>query len=290
MVSGRNHRRALDLYNMDGSNDIRLFAGPDPWALVFDATDDDLEINGVVGDAGLLAATAGSIVAVVKIDTTASVRTIFSLSDGSAADNYLDLAVDATHHVQASLVTAAAQWTCAANNALTPGVWYAVKLVHNGATPVLYIDGAEEPITFSVSTDKTAWVAALSLLSHGRIGSLFTGGAESQPFGGYLKLVELYTGTATGVPTGAEGTRTLVGKWRADSGSTVGGTPVTITDDSGNSYDGTCAGSLEWASYESGQYIPGAGGVWWDVTESCPVGKLWVWTDQNGKSVNLSEG
>jgi len=53
--------------------------------------------------------------------------------------------------------TGTTQWQFTSDNPLTTGTWYHIVLVQDGISPLLYINGAVTPITFSTTTDTTFW-------------------------------------------------------------------------------------------------------------------------------------
>ena len=72
------------------------------------------------------------------------------------------------------------QWVFTTTSDFSEGRIYDLVMVHNGTTPVIYVDGVEETLTWNTTTDKAAWFSQCTGLDNLRIGSsLYNGSAES---------------------------------------------------------------------------------------------------------------
>ncbi len=67
-------------------------------------------------------------------------------------------------------ISGTAQWLFTTDNTFSDDAEYTIALVHDGTAPVLYVNGALQAITFSVSTDKTKWFSGAPLIDNCRIG------------------------------------------------------------------------------------------------------------------------
>ena len=285
LLCGASPRAMLDLYN-EGGSAVQLYSGPAPWCLTFDGGD-HVEADALATNATFLASTDGSIAARVNVTANAAVKTIFSASDLSA-NEFMQFGLDASEKLFATLRTAAAvQWTLTCTAALVPGQWYRVKLVHNGTTPVLYVDGAQWPQTFSVTTDKTAWIAGLSNIDTGRIGSINTNAAaaEAEWWVGQIRDLQVYDGTAADKLT-PDLNRVLVANFKLQDG-----TGTTVTDSSGNALDGAFgagAAAPVWDMWNAYKSLGAASGFLWDT--GVPRDCIYAYTTDTGIVVEVTQG
>jgi len=272
-------KRMLEIQN-PGDDEVKLYFADNPFCLSLDGGD-HVVVDGLLANAGLLAATCGSIRARIYLDAVGVTnRTILSLSDASA-NEYLRFYVTTAGKVAASLRTAAGeQWTLSVDTALEAGTWYTVKLNHNGTIPTIYIDNSKWAQTLSGSA-QDAWVADLSNLDKARIGSLNTNGAgEAQQFVGDIDYVYLFNDN--GVDQDA------VALYRLTEG-----TATTAGDTSGNSYDGSFgagAAAPAWAVNTGYLTLPDTGwnGRAYDI--SLPTCGIWAYTTGAGVTLNVLVG
>ena len=257
---------------------IELAYGAEPWALSFDGGD-HVDVDDLADALASLAPTKGYVTArILPATGLAASATIFSLSV-AAGDGYLALYLDSNYKLTASLVDAAgdAQWTLATTEALTTAWWYNVALVHDGVAPYLLVNGAQVPQAFSVTTDKTKWIAGVVGVDAGRVGDLRTGLAESLWWSGKIADV-LVCNQLPG-----ELRRAPYAHYRCAEG-----TGTTLGDDV-NALDGTfgAAGAAPtWAEYQAGD--PLGDGIWYD--DPIPNIPVWGFTADADQSVTVKEG
>lgn len=98
-------------------------------------------------------------------------QTIWSFGDTDANELFL-FGVSATDYKFTSYirVVGVIDWHFTSNSIFSEDIIYTIILIQNGSEPVLYVNGILEPITFSVSTDKTSWFYKLTGVDNSRIG------------------------------------------------------------------------------------------------------------------------
>lgn len=230
-VFGPTNRNLLHLQN-DSAFDAKIYFDSDPFCLSCDGGD-HVAINGVSTDTTLVAATKGKISARIRLTAVGVTdRTIFSIADTSA-NEYIRLYVTTAGKLKAELRTAAAeQWNIVLSTAFVANQWYRVKLIHDGTTPKLFVDGSEWAKTLTATTDATVWFSGLSNLDNARIASLNTNAAsEADQFVGLIDWVEVVTGTDD------DRDFTVIAQYPINEG-----TGTTLDDKSGNTHDGTFGG------------------------------------------------
>lgn len=276
LFNPRGVRKYLDIPNPTGAA-VTIHCTEAPWALSFDGGD-HVDIDAAMADATLLAATAGSIRAWINLTASAAAQNLVSFSKGDGAA-FINLYLSATETLCASCedATGTAQWTLATTGILPAGEWVHVELRHDGVAPSLWVNGQKWAQAFSVTTDKTAWFADLTL-DAARIGSLYSGSAEAGQFTGKMRDVRVYTGDVLTAD------RSLRAWYQLDTGS-----GTTAVDASGNSYDGSfgAAGAAPtWAARMTGQSL--GSGMWFDA--AVPVTGIWAYTASAGVSLTVAEG
>ena len=121
-------------------------------------------------------------------------RTLVGFGDASA-DEYLNLFTDANDKLAIEATDAGtAEFAATTDNTISTDVSYDVALVQNGTEPKIYVDGIDQDLTFSVSTDKTSWFSQLAGLDSGGIGftNYLTLGADGEWFEGQIYRVRLW--------------------------------------------------------------------------------------------------
>ena len=99
---------------------------------------------------------------------TATALNVFWSSTGT--DFRVGLTVDPTDY-----------WNCNGANTVATGEWHHLVITHDGIAPKIYTDGVEGT-TFSITTDKTKWVADLTGSNYGRIGCINQSGGGNALF------------------------------------------------------------------------------------------------------------
>lgn len=264
--------RSVDVQNHDSTLDLTLHFG-NPWCLSFDGTNDVVSCDNAATDVAI--GTDGSILAGIYVATAGSgARTIFSLSDADTETAFW-LKVDTNNKLTAThIVGGTANWTMTVTNALADDTFYDVKLVHNGVTPTIYIDGEAWVQTFSVTTDKTAWFGDLTGIDTCNIGALdYNSAGDADFFQGYIDYLKVVDGLGTHK---SHGIRTL--DLPIDEG-----TGTTLDDRSSNANDATVSGAT-WTLRSTGIVLSADSGRIFHV-EDDPQVRLGVWatnTDGSG--------
>lgn len=142
----------------------------DGMAFDMNGVDDTVNIDAVA--TALAATTKGTWACVVEPDDV-TINNKMMLSFGDTDGNeFINLQQSPTDgKIQGKCRKAGtAQWAFTTDNVvLVNGVKSWLAMVHNGTESKLYVNGISVPITFTDSTDKTAWFSDLTGLDNGRI-------------------------------------------------------------------------------------------------------------------------
>lgn len=224
--------KSADIQNYHATLDLALHFG-NPWCLSFDGTNDLIDCDTAAVD--LSTATQGSIEAGIFVTAAGSgARTLFSLSDADT-ETAMWIKIDTNNKVEAALVVGGTvQWSLLVSTALTDDIWYEVKLVQNGVSPVIYINGSAWVQAFTVTTDKTAWFGDLTGIDTCNIGSLdYNSAADADFFQGYVDYLKVVDGLGTHKSAGIKSLFVQLDE----------GTGTTATDDSSNANNGSISGA-----------------------------------------------
>jgi len=246
ILAANKDRVALELTNEDATIDAYV-AYPfwdNPWALDFDGTDDVVAVNGLV--AALAPYQTSSFKINFHIDTAApaALMTLFSISDASAANSYLQLYVDTSGIVNARLINpTATQWTMIDSEALAINVQHTVFLYHDGVRPHLVIDGKRRA-TINAATDKTAWIGNLTGLDSANFGAHDVSASTTNFLNGTIYNANVYGGHP-GIRNGMVGIAQYL--FTEATGTSVA--------DSIGSATGTISGAAAWEVEGPGEFL-----------------------------------
>ena len=206
------------------------------------AFSDGASFVGSLGDPSLFMGASGSILFRGNLAVGAIMQMV-SFAEAGQDRNYLQFRVNADGTVRATLKTATAfQWTLNSSVTLVSGVDYNCELVHDGVAPLLYFNGVlDSGATFSVTTDKTAWIADIGAADNTQIGRL-NGATSTHFWDGEIHEV-IITNFA---PTAAEVKDLISGnipfKWQYGSQTLVAPpSDDCADDDTANWADSNCA-------------------------------------------------
>jgi len=228
---GQLPRGSVDVYNDGTTGALTIHAGEfSPWCLTFNGTS---TVAGFDGAATVLAAIKhGTIEIGFQIDSTGSgARTLLALGDTNAETAFW-LKIDASGKLEANLVVAGTeQWTWTSTSALETNAFLGLTVKHDGVAPTFVLDnGGPIPGAFSVSTDKTAWLSALTGLDNANLGALdYNSAGNADFFKGEIDYLYVFDN-----PKRRAGDLQL--RYDVDEG-----TGTTLTDETDNSNDGTIA-------------------------------------------------
>ncbi len=165
-------------------------------AVMFDGTDDELQIDAqTVGLQGL-ADTTGSFSIWILPDNITGTYGLWSHGANAAAatTNLLLEQVAGKIRLFGRIQATAGFDIITTNNVLTTKrVWTHVAVVHNGTRPTIYINGLAVAMTDTVFTDLTAWWSVFVDLDEGRIGCKTINNIESEFFIGSISDVKTWT-------------------------------------------------------------------------------------------------
>jgi len=268
--SGNGHTGALT--NMDNSDWI---SGKSGKALAFAGDNDFITLT---YDTDLNFAAPASIGLWVRT-TTDSPQALFSVSQGSTANNIFQLVVGdgMTSWLDNEMITIGSidagdinniGYTTTSRNELFDGNWHHIFIVSNGSTWSIYLDGASKTVTVGTSSSNNGWLGVVGSADTIRIANRRVNSTDSLYLNGDLDEVRVYDRalSATEVAAIYAQTKTLhinssrnnlltdglVGLWSFD-GADYDGT--TAYDRSGNGNNGTKAGNAKPAIGRLGQAL-----------------------------------
>ena len=135
-------------------------------------------------------------------DLTTDNQRIWYFGDSDAVER-IGLAVSTTDYKLGGICAVAGvnKWSWASDDSFNENTEYSIVFEQNGTTPALYVNGKESPITFSISTDLTAWFDQATGIDNGKLSA----GAYATSFAGSFANVDVnYFGTFNTVLSGQE--------------------------------------------------------------------------------------
>ena len=223
------------------TGDIQVFSAKhDPRrAVVFDGTDDYVEIDAFTAAQVLAGDTTGTFTAWVNVaDNVAGDYCIIGSGDLNAVE-HLHLGIKDGCIVAQCKVAATMQWDIKTTDEVfsefEEGLWHHIALVHDGVRPYLYFDGVKQVVTDTISTDLTAWYSVLTGGDKGAIGILNMNATLTLDMDGAISDVKYWDAVLSedeilneykGIPT----TTNLISHWQIGVED--------VFDDEGG-YDGT---------------------------------------------------
>lgn len=289
------NRTGFNTQNIHATAAVAVSRLENPWCVSFDGTDDTVAISDyrvLTDDIGTIITdkdgvpltditgtgfyatmyddTAGSIKAEVLVDAVedSAVRTIFSIADTSAV-TCLELYINTQGYPAARLVKAGVtHWEIRSLIKMEASTWYTIKLVHNGTTPKIHVNGDQSLTTAITSTTLASWLSELSTaLDNAYIGALsYNAAGAAQFYQGDINFVEVFSGI-----TGASTKRVKIAEWDFTEGSGI--YSIDTVDGWVANFKGS--GEPAWASYENGYQID-AGSSARDVMGE-DDSRLWAW-------------
>lgn len=190
--------------------------------------------------------TVGTITAWINTGDITSTGSIFSLGDANVVE-FLDFNVAAGKvGIKMTDATVARFAGATTSVCLQAHRWTHVAVVQDATKPHIYVDGIEQPVTFSTSTALTEWTAVLDGVDVGSIGAgrIAGNGSYTQEFVGAIADVKFYAAALTAAEI------------LADFNGTVRTTNLTaryvfndLLDSSGNGYSLTAVSDVYISSY-----------------------------------------
>jgi len=104
-------------------------------------------------------------------DVTGVNLAVWSFSDTNAG-RYIRFRTkaDGTLHFDCALGSEVLQWDFTTDNTFSSDTQYCIRLVQDGTTPVVYVNGIPQALTFTTSTDTGAWFSDVVGIDNGRLG------------------------------------------------------------------------------------------------------------------------
>ena len=137
----------------------------------FDGTNDSINIDGALTT--LSSTTVGSWSCWVKTTnaTLSSPQRIIQFGDTNG-NGFLYIRIETDGKIGSQARNSgSSDWSFKSDSAIfSNNTWAHITIVQDGVQPKVYKNGVEVPITFTISTDKTAWFSDLPSLDNGRIG------------------------------------------------------------------------------------------------------------------------
>lgn len=88
----------------------------------------------------------------------AGFRVPITFGDNNVATTYIFLAFNTNNIAALCRLSGTNQWSCSSSTTTLTNTWYHVALVHDGTTPILYVNAVDTSAAFDVTTDKTKWL------------------------------------------------------------------------------------------------------------------------------------
>jgi len=151
-------------------------------AVMFDGTDDELQINASTVGLQTVASTKGAISFKFMPDNITGTYGLYAsgAAGAAAATNLLIQQAAGKIRIYGRIQATAGFDIITTNTVLTKRKWVTVTIVQNGTRPTIYIDGKVVAMTDTVATDLTVWWSVLVDLDEGRIGCRTINGGEDQ--------------------------------------------------------------------------------------------------------------
>ena len=164
-------------------------------AVMFDGTDDELQIDAHTIGAQVLADSTGTYSIWILPDNITGTYGLIShgANVGAASTNLLIEQVAGKIRIFGRIQASAGFDIITTNDVLTKRVWTHVAVVHNGVRPNIYINGELVAMDDTVGTDLTVWYSVLVDLDEGRIGCKTINNVESEFFIGAISDVKFWT-------------------------------------------------------------------------------------------------
>ena len=176
---------------------ILLFGQKKPFnkfSMLFDGVDEFVNIDGV--RTSLASTTKGTWCCWVKpVDATpATSDRLIAFGDTNAAEFILTQNRTDGDFLGQCKIAGTNKWAFATDVVpFSDNTWTHWAMIQDGTAPVLYIDGQLVDITFSITTDKAAWINDATGLDNGRIASLNQNSAgESNTYNGNIDEVGFF--------------------------------------------------------------------------------------------------
>jgi len=141
------------------------------YSMDFDGTNDSINIDGALTT--LSSTTVGSWSYWVKTTnaTLSSPQRMIQFGDTNG-NGFLYIRIETDGKIGSQARNSnVSDWSFKSDSAIfSNNTWTHIAVVQDGVQPKVYKNGVEVPITFTTSTDKTAWFSDLPSLDNGRIG------------------------------------------------------------------------------------------------------------------------
>jgi len=253
--SGNSNTGALE--GGDNTADISQDPGKISKALLFNGTDDRVNIDTLVGDVS--ANTTGSITAWVKATAALQTGQIVSFGDTNA-NEILQFRMNSDGILRASVTVASTtQWILVTDAAaLVAATYVHCMVIHNGTQATLYVNNVAVAQTFTTDISRTQWLSSMTGVDTARIGSANFNSSGDLSFikaelddVRYINraLTELERATIFNDGNGTESSSNiLTPDWDVSASQKAHyklndvGNDTTVTDSSGTSNDGTLEG------------------------------------------------
>jgi hypothetical protein len=163
---------ASEVYNST-TTEWEVNEATSPWtsSLDFNGSSDYVNINSVLTQ--LNSTTVGSWSCWVKpIDATPTSQNRIIQFGDTNGNGFLYIRIESDGKIGGQARNSGtSSWSFESNSPVfSNNTWTHIVLIQNGVQPKIYKNGVEVPITFTISTDKTAWFSDLPSLDNGRIG------------------------------------------------------------------------------------------------------------------------
>ena len=192
--------------------------------------------------------TIGTFTAWIMVPDKTGTYTIFGAGDANAVE-YMHISVEAGT-IWVMIVDSGPSTRLDVNtaaNSIKPHTWHHVAVVQDGEKMKIYIDGVEQTLTWTTSTETSQWFDDLDNIDGAHIGaadSIAGGAALTQEFKGYISDVRIYSGTTSASALSVTQIKDVM------SGASVGSPhnwwslDQSLTDAGSGADDGTAVGDI----------------------------------------------
>ena len=132
-----------------------------------------------------------------KDNNPVSFYSLICFGDTNATE-YLKCLIRSTGEIQiVSAIAGVVKFNARTNNTFANNTWYHVVVVQDGVSPVIYVNGVSQTLTFLTSTDTTVWNSSYTGLDNCRLGVEFSTSTNIYYLNGNLDKIIIYDDVLT---------------------------------------------------------------------------------------------
>ena len=182
----------------DNTDDLSS-AGKIGTSLLLNGADDYINLDTLLG--GISSNTQGTWTAWVKpVDATPTGSGVIFEAGDTNVNEFLNLYNDASSDLRSQLYDAGTRhiYIDTPSGAFKDGQWSFIAIVQNGTSPMLYVNGTAQTLTYQDQSDLTLWMSALAGVDNFRIGCAnHNNGGNTAFFNGNIDEVGIWNRSLT---------------------------------------------------------------------------------------------